>query len=294
MKSTGSRLIKTWSTPVGKEKNRTIPCAICGGVEFSPHLSCEDFFYVRCRRCGLVQMNPQPEQAEVARRYREGSGTEYLSYELKNEPAFLHLQELTLKDAGFGELERDLRARSAQGRVLDIGCATGALLEKLRDRGWAVSGVEISPAAEYARKERSLDVRSLPLEENRFPSASFDLVLASHLIEHLNDPASFVREVHRILVPGGRFIVTTPNISGFQAGLFRNHWRSAIFDHLYLFSIKTLSRLLTNHGFTIERVRTWGGLAAGIAPAPLKRIADRAAKFLTAGDVMLIRARTTY
>jgi SAM-dependent methyltransferase len=237
-------------------------------------------------------MNPQPEQAEVIRRYREGSGEDYLSYELKNETAFLRLQELALKDAGLEELERELRARSAaRPRVLDAGCATGALLEKLRDRGWAAAGVEISPAAEYARKKRSLDVRSLPLEENRFPHAGFDMVLASHLIEHLNDPVSFAREVYRILAPGGYFIVTTPNIDGFQARLFRSHWRSAIFDHLYLFSIKTLSRLLTDQGFVIERVRTWGGLAAGSAPAPLKRIADKAAKRFGFGDVMLLRGR---
>jgi SAM-dependent methyltransferase len=235
-------------------------------------------------------MNPQPEQTEVVRRYREGSGEAYLSYELQNETAFLRLQELALNDAGLAAVERDLRARSAaRPRVLDAGCATGALLERLRDRGWDTTGVEISPAAGYARTKRSLDVRSLPLEENRFPDGGFDMVLASHVIEHLNDPRSFVREVYRILTPGGSFIVTTPNIDGFQARLFRSHWRSAIFDHLYLFSIKTLSRLLTDQGFVVERVRTWGGLAAGSAPAPLKRLADKAAKRFGFGDVMLIR-----
>jgi SAM-dependent methyltransferase len=276
-------LIKTWSTPAGNEKARTIPCALCGNGSFKAHYSCEGFFYVRCDRCGLVQINPQPERAEVTRRYREGSGAEYLAYELKNEAAFLRLQEMALEDAGFEELET--------GRVLDIGCATGALLEKLRNRGWACTGVEISPSNEYARKERGLDVRNLPLEENRFPAASFDAVLASHLIEHLNDPAGFVAEVHRILAPGGCFIVTTPNIAGFQARLFRNHWRSAIFDHLYLFSIKTLSLLLTHRGFTVDRIRTWGGLAAGTVPAPLKRAADRAAKRFGLGDVMVIRGK---
>ncbi|GHV28401.1 hypothetical protein AGMMS4952_11940 [Spirochaetia bacterium] len=309
--------IKTWSTPVETEKARTIPCALCGGETFTPHLFCEGFSYVRCTRCGLVQMNPQPEQAEVARRYREGSGAEYLSYELANEASFLHLQELALEDAGLEEIEEALihrdtahrdTARSSCGEesraalpqaappsVLDIGCATGALLEKLRNRGWACTGVEISPSAEYARNKRGLDVRNLPLEENRFPDASanagFDLVLASHLIEHLNAPASFVAEVHRILKPGGYFMVTTPNIAGFQARLFGGRWRSAIFDHLYLFSIKTLSRLLTKHGFAIERVCTWGGLAAGTAPAAVKRIADKAAKRFGAGDVMLIRGK---
>ncbi|GHV39601.1 hypothetical protein AGMMS49546_11940 [Spirochaetia bacterium] len=239
-------------------------------------------------------MNPQPLFKAIANRYQEGHGDDYLSYELANEENFLCLQELALKDAGFDEIEGALKNRTAQTgqqpRVLDIGCATGTLLVKLRHRGWACTGVEISPSACYARRERSLDVRSLPLEENRFPSTSFDLVLASHLIEHLNNPAGFVEEVCRVLAPGGCFIVSTPNISGFQAKLFRGRWRSAIFDHLYLFSVKTLSRLLAEKGFAIERVCTWGGLAAGIAPAALKRIADKTAKKFGFGDVMLIRA----
>jgi 2-polyprenyl-3-methyl-5-hydroxy-6-metoxy-1,4-benzoquinol methylase len=152
--------------------------------------------------------------------------------------------------------------------------------------------VEISgPQAEYGREKRNLDVRKLPLEENHFPAALFSVVLASHLIEHLNDPAAMVAEVHRILTPGGRFFVTTPNIAGFQAKLFRGRWRSAIFDHLYLFSVKTLSRLLEEKGLTVEKISTWGGLAAGLAPAPVKRFFDKAAKRFGFGDVMIIRAR---
>jgi SAM-dependent methyltransferase len=238
-------------------------------------------------------MNPQPEPAAVADRYQAGHGEDYLSYELANEGPFLRLQELGLRDAGFDQIEAELRARTAGPRVLDAGCAAGALLEKLRDRGWDCTGVEISPSAEYARRERSLDVLSLPLEACGFPDASFHLVLASHLIEHLNDPAGFLSEVRRVLVPGGYFLATTPNIAGFQARLFRGRWRSAIFDHLYLFSVKTLSRLLEDRGFAVERVRTWGGLAAGAAPRPLKTLADRAAKRFGFGDVMLIRARRT-
>jgi 2-polyprenyl-3-methyl-5-hydroxy-6-metoxy-1,4-benzoquinol methylase len=238
-------------------------------------------------------MNPQPEAKAVARRYGKEHGGDYLSYEIANEGPFLRLQELALEDAGFYELEQGLmRPHAHPPALLDIGCATGALLEKLRDRGWAVRGIEIgAPSAGYARKTRGLDVSTLPLEENRFPPHSFDLVLASHLIEHLNDPASFVREVRRVLTPGGRFLITTPNIGGFQAQLFRGRWRSAIFDHLYLFSIKTLSALLKQAGFSVEKTVTWGGLAAGAAPLPLKRLFDRAAKALGFGDVMLLRAK---
>ena len=284
--------VKTWSTPVAEEKRGSIPCALCGGDRFKPALTCEGFFYVRCVRCDLVQMNPQPAASDVARRYRDAYGRDYLSYELANEAAFLELQQLALAGAGFAGLEKELaRHDGTAPLVLDIGCATGALLLHLRDRGWRVMGVEISPSAEYARRERGLDVRSLPLEENNFPPESFDLVLASHLIEHLNSPGAFVREACRILRPGGRFLVTTPNIAGFQARLFGSRWRSAIFDHLYLFSIQTLRALLSGAGFTIEGIHTWGGLAAGAAPRCLKKIADRAVKPLGLGDVMLVRAR---
>jgi SAM-dependent methyltransferase len=237
-------------------------------------------------------MNPQPEVAAVARRYQDAYGADYLAYEQANEASFLGLQELALSDAGFFDLEG---AFFAQGRhaLLDVGCATGALLALLRDRGWETTGVEIcTPAQGYARDVRQLDVRGLPLEENRFPDGGFDVVLASHVIEHLNNPGGFVREVYRILRPGGRFLVTTPNIEGFQARLFRHRWRSAIFDHLFLFSVKTLSRLLIDAGFRVLRVRTWGGLAAGSAPKVVKGLCDRGAKAIGLGDVMILHATT--
>jgi hypothetical protein len=86
-------------------------------------------------------------------------------------------------------------------------------------------------------------------------------------------------------------MLTTPNISGFQARLMGSRWRSAIFDHLYLFSKRTVTAILKANGFITEEVYTWGGLAAGIAPMPVKAFADRAAKALGAGDVMLVKAR---
>jgi SAM-dependent methyltransferase len=226
----------------------------------------------------------------VRNRYGSGYGEDYLSYERTHEAAFLRLQELALQDAGFFDAMNDYTTPE-RPNVLDIGCATGALLAFLREKGWQPMGVEIStPQAAYARRERMLDVRTLPLEENCFPPESFRAVLASHLIEHLNNPAALVREVFRILAPGGRFFVTTPNIAGFQAWLFGKRWRSAIFDHLYLFSVKTLSALLRQSGFIVEKVVTWGGLAAGLTLPRIKAWADRAVKKTGLGDVMIIRA----
>ena len=279
--------MKTWSTPVRAARGGTIPCALCGGLRFKPALKCEGFGFVRCAVCGLVQMNPQPVKEEIIARYKSEFGGDYLSYEIENEAVFLKLQQLALKDAGFEKPKNALE----QPSVLDIGCATGALLEHLRDCGWRVTGVEISPSAEYARKKRALDVRNRPLEECGFANGGFDAVLASHLIEHLNDPRSFLTEAHRVLKDDGRIFITTPNISGFQARLYGGSWRSAIFDHLYLFSARTLTRLLKDTGFYAEKLSTWGGLAAGTAPQMLKKTADVLAKRMGFGDVMIIRAR---
>lgn len=278
-----SAAVKTWSTPFVAEEKRSIACALCGGGVFRPALDCGEFTFSCCSDCGLVQQNPQPSFAAVASRYREEHGEDYLSYELANEGAFLRLQEMALKDIGFDDLK--------VGKALDVGCATGALLGKLRDRGWEVAGVELcEPSAKYAREKRALDVRSTALEDAGFPDSCFDLVHASHLIEHLNDPRSFVKEARRVLRERGTLLIATPNIDGFQARLFGPAWRSAIFDHLYLFSIKTLKGLLEANGFQVVRTATWGGLAAGTAPKPIKNVADRAVKRLGAGDVMMMRA----
>jgi len=319
--------------PVSGAQSVNLPCASCCGETFKPALECEGFSFVRCVKCSLVQRNPRFSEDEIIARYKSVYGNEYLSYELENEDKFLNLQLLALADVKFGELEKTLFSRSGKSgefaenkfslekpldlestenkfsektmsvsgalaenpAVLDIGCATGALLSHLRGRGWRVTGVEISPSAVYAQKERSLDVKNIPLEECNFPSESFDVIHASHLIEHLNDPKSFLLECSRIIKKDGTIFITTPNIAGFQARLFGSAWRSAIFDHLYLFSVKTLTKLLKTAGFKKIKCKTWGGIAAGAFPSGsflknLKKPADRLVKIFNCGDVMIIRA----
>jgi 2-polyprenyl-3-methyl-5-hydroxy-6-metoxy-1,4-benzoquinol methylase len=289
--------VKTWSTPVSEEEQRHIPCALCGVAinnrgQFKAFLACGGFSYVKCNSCGLVQINPQPVAEDVERRYRQSYGNEYLTYQLKNETAFFELQKLTFEDMGFERVEKELKeSGDGQPKVLDIGCATGVMLSFLRDRGWQTTGVEISPSAEYARNERGLNVHRQTLNDCNFPPESFDLVLASHVVEHLNDPRALFAEVFRIMRPGAYLILITPNIAGFQARLLGSRWRSAIFDHLYLFSKRTITAMLRKQGFITEGIYTWGGIAAGLAPAPIKFLADKTAKAWGWGDVMAVKVR---
>lgn len=274
--------MKTFSMSPGEEKKRLIECPVCGYPESSPRWS-GSMGFVTCGRCGLVYQNPQPMLEDLAQRYDD----EYFEYERENEENFFSLMLMGLEDIGFPELAGDL-PRS----FLDVGCATGKLIAHVKELGFSEQGVEIcAPSARYGIEKRGVSIFIGTLEEAAFRDESFGVVHCSHLIEHLTDPAAFVDEVRRILVPGGIFLVTTPDIQGMQARLFGEGWRSAIHDHMVLFSRTTLRRLLEDKGFSVEKRRSWGGLAVGTAPAPLKRFADRACKFLNQGDVMILLAR---
>jgi 2-polyprenyl-3-methyl-5-hydroxy-6-metoxy-1,4-benzoquinol methylase len=244
-----------------------------------------DYGFSKCPSCGLIYQYPRPKQEQLVSRYDR----EYFAYELENERGFFGLMKKALADVRFFE---EIETSVGAGRFLDVGCATGMLLAEMKRRGWNEKGVEVcAPSAEYGRRERGVDIHTGTLEEASFSGESFDVVHASHLIEHLTEPEGFLRELFRLLKPGGWAIITTPNAAGLQARLFGGGWRSAIADHMYLFSRATLTALMRKSGFEIERWKTWGGIAAGLAPGPIKRLVDASAKRFGFGDVMVIRAR---
>jgi 2-polyprenyl-3-methyl-5-hydroxy-6-metoxy-1,4-benzoquinol methylase len=284
--------MKTFATRPRKEPHAIRACPLCGGRSFRPLWSLGDFSFVACRDCGLVQQNPQPLEESVLARYDES----YLDYESERQFDYADLEKRALDDLRFPAIEAELLATAAAGRrkprLLDVGCATGALLATFRDRGWDCVGVEpCAPAAAYGRDRFSLDIRASTLAEASLEAGSFDVIHASHLIEHVNDPVAFLRDAVRLAAEDGYVVITTPNIAGFQARLLGREWRSAIYDHLYLFSLGTLTAMLSLCGLRVLRSVTWGGWAAGLKPAFLKRPLDLASKRLGFGDVMAILCR---
>ena len=274
--------MKTFSkVPSSSENSELIACPLCGQRDFKPRWSIESSRWVECRRCSLLMQNPQPVSDDILDRY-DG---EYFQYEQENEENFLNLMKLGLKDIGFDELGREM---DGPGSFLDIGCATGALAGSLRKKGWEAEGVEVCrAAADFGSRKWEVPIFPGTVEEACFPDGRFDFVHNSHVIEHINDPAAFAAEIFRILKPGGYYICATPNSLGLQAVLFQEKWRSAIPDHLFLFSLKTLSLLAEKAGFRVLNRKTWGGLGKGCAPGWLKSIADPLVKPLNWGDVMI-------
>jgi 2-polyprenyl-3-methyl-5-hydroxy-6-metoxy-1,4-benzoquinol methylase len=277
--------VKTYSTVPGQERSKLIACNLCGGAKQRKILETRDYTFVRCSDCGLSFQNPQPVFDDLKFRY----GQNYFEYELRNEENFFNLMKLGLKDIRFFERISPLEQG---GKFLDVGCATGMLLGYMRERGWNVQGVELCrESAEHGMRTRKLDIFVGTLEQAGFPASSFSVIHFSHLIEHVPDPKAFFLEIRRILAPGGYVVVVTPNINGLQARLFRERWRSAIADHLTLFSKTTLRAMLRFTGYQILQTVTWGGLAKGSVPRVLKLPIDFLAKKMGFGDVVLMLAR---
>ncbi len=195
---------------------------------------------VQCMKCGLVYVNPQESAKTLYRKYRAMEDDVYAG------------QEGGRRLSAGIILKRIGRYRRG-GKILDIGCATGFLLDEARRQGWQAHGVELSDwAVKYAREHFNLEVSEGTVEDAHFPPGSFDAVTMIDVLEHLPDPKKTLEEIRRILRPDGIVCVSTPDIDSFISRLLGGRWWGIQQAHLYYFSKETLRSMLESAGFVVK------------------------------------------
>lgn len=204
---------------------------------------------VKCRNCGLIYANPRPEGAIIRHNYEDVVDRAYLEERQG--------RVLTFK-RNFRPLEQLAESNSSGRKLLDLGCHIGIFLEIAQKRGWDAWGVELSHWAAMQARNRGLHVIQGTLAEANFADKSFDVVTMWDVIEHLTDPTSELREVNRILKPGGLICIHTMNIESPFAKLMGSHWPWLMEMHLYYFSPQTLTQMLEKTGFQVVRQFTQG------------------------------------
>jgi 2-polyprenyl-3-methyl-5-hydroxy-6-metoxy-1,4-benzoquinol methylase len=151
------------------------------------------------------------------------------------------------------------------GRVVDVGCGNGLTVEVLRRLGWRAEGVDFDPVAVEDATGRGLEVHLGTLEAQGYGTGAFDAVTGSHLLEHVSDPAAFLRECRRILKPGGTLVLVTPNARSLGHREFGRTWRGLEPPrHLHIFTPAALEGLVERAGFTDRRLRSSARTAAFI------------------------------
>jgi 2-polyprenyl-3-methyl-5-hydroxy-6-metoxy-1,4-benzoquinol methylase len=243
---------------------KRISCDLCGSGRSRRIASCRigkndadlplgSMDIVRCRDCGLVFVNPRPEytgeefdklyseeyfSAPYMRFYGEGGG------EQTNEPFRSRLDWI--------------EEHKKRGRLLDIGCASGGFLLAAKERGWDVYGVEASKtASKMARERHKLNVTTGMIYEAGLKDGFFDVVTASDVMEHVESPRAFLKEINRILRPGGLLYIAVPDFDGlyYSAALalsrfsHRNYF--VLPHHVYFFDRRTARRYLREAGFSV-------------------------------------------
>ncbi len=234
-------------------------CNNCGCPDTSPlhkfrlEPEGEDSWVVRCLGCSLVYLNPRPSPDRIGFYYPPNYQANMLSLLAKGETNLI-------ARLGFGMVRRRRTPRAKGGRLLDIGCSNGAYLAAMREEGWDVEGVEFDrDAAEYARNSRHLKVTEGAAEDALRERAanSFDVVTMWHVLEHAFHPAAALKQIHRVLKPGGVLMLEVPNYASPLASLFNRYWFPMdIPRHLYQFTPTTLKTMLAKAGF--ERIRVKG------------------------------------
>jgi len=136
------------------------------------------------------------------------------------------------------------------GRLLDIGCGSGAYVALMNELGWEVAGIEMDgKAVAVARSHFGLLIHNGTVDDAPFEEQSFDVVTMSHVLEHVPDPVSFLQAATRFVKPDGRIIIVTPNARSLGSSLFGKDWYALQPpQHLILYGARGLRRCLAQTG----------------------------------------------
>jgi 2-polyprenyl-3-methyl-5-hydroxy-6-metoxy-1,4-benzoquinol methylase len=303
---------------VGSFRRRMAGCRICSGplelkiqgngaavtadaLSPSAHEPGRHGDLLACTECGTVQQPLLPAGECLHALYRDMRDDAYLREEAGRRATANGLLDL-------------IQEHVPAGRLLDVGCGHGLLLDEARRRGYEPVGLELSrAAARHARETLELEVIELPLEgyaepRNGDAPGAFDVVVLADVLEHLDDPVGAIDRCAGLLRPGGVLCVVTPDPSSLTARVAGARWWGYLPAHTVLLPRRTLRELLSAAGLVISAdvpfvrtfaARRWaGGLAERLGPlkAPVATLAARLPPVnlsLSLGDERVILAHRT-
>jgi len=282
-------------------------CLVCGSGASVPayqgsdrlyHTTTRQFQVVRCGKCGLLRLDPQPSRGELRRFYPE----KY--WFAPDESAAGRMEEswrrIVLRDH-VRFVTRALRTAGSRGPLLDVGCGGGLFLGMMRERGFQVMGLDLSrEAASMAWRLHKSPAVVAEFATAPLRAASLAAVTMFHVLEHLYDPGSYLSGARELLAPGGRLIVQVPNAASWQSRLLGGAWNGLdIPRHLFDLRDSDLEQLLKDAGFEVVRRKYFSlrdnpaGLASSLAPA-LDPMARRLRRVAESGGARLIKDFTYF
>jgi SAM-dependent methyltransferase len=251
-------------TPVKALRLERTRCCLCEtedaapvgvGEDFEYRTSHDTFLAMQCRSCSLIYLNPRPATEEFQTIY----------------PANYHAFEFSPDQFGFVyRVRRRLEARRLlnwcrdlpeNARILDVGCGDGFHLGVLKEFGkqsWRLEGIDADERAARAGEQKGLKIHCGILETADLPANGYDLVLLIQTVEHVGDPPQLLKQIRRVLKPGGKLVIITDNTDSPDFRLFKSrYWGGYHFPrHWNLFNQATMRKLAEKCEFEPEKIVT--------------------------------------
>lgn len=233
-----------------------ISCVFCGSEKYETLFKREDlntfvkgeFSVVRCRKCGLLYLNPRPTHQTILKNiYTE----EYDQYLACSEKPFL---KSIMSNYGFNKRFKLISSNKKDGKLLDVGCATGDFLQYMQKKtDWQVFGLEPIPkAANIVRDRLGITVYNSFLSNTNFYGQKFDVITFWHVFEHLENPLIALRKAYDLLNDDGIIIITLPILNSIDHKLFGKYWVGfELPRHLFFFSRTNMIDILNKSGFEL-------------------------------------------
>lgn len=241
-------------------------CNLCGNAETSlvvvQHWFAEDFSVVRCGGCGMIRTNPRPT-SEWKTRFYDPKCNDFARQRMGRDFIYAPAPD---RLPSYQRILRFITSHTQPGsRLIDIGAASGVFAKMASDAGFDAVACDYSEdALSYAEEHYNIATIRSPAENIDTPDNSFDIITILHTVEHLPDPQGVLKELYRILRPGGMIFLETPNYlphylieTRFRFLLPVYKWLTkgkhglpwVPFDHYYHWMPKHLYRALKQAGF---------------------------------------------
>lgn len=208
-----------------------------------------EFYVVRCKTCALLRTQPQPTKDTIKFYYPDNYGPYHGTKvnrdvrQSQNRKLWKHLIQKVF------QFKTTYLPILNPGRMLEIGCASGAFMNQMAEKGWVVEGIEFSPQAAANARALGYPVYAGTLEMAPDPLESYDLVVGWMVFEHLHNPILAVQKVYNWVKPRGWLVLSVPNAQSVQFKIFKDAWYDLhLPNHLYHYTPNTLRNVLKRGG----------------------------------------------
>jgi 2-polyprenyl-3-methyl-5-hydroxy-6-metoxy-1,4-benzoquinol methylase len=234
-------------------------CNLCGSTQHHTFCPANGRNLIQCENCGLVFVGARPDERELYALY----GETYFHNDQSGEVGYTDYiaDEANIRQTAQRRLAFVERYTRGRGRMLDVGCAMGFIMDEAHRRGWQVEGLDVSSyAVEYVRQRFGHTAYHNTVLDAPLSAASYDLITMYDVIEHVPDPKANMQRINELLKPGGIYELATPDVSSIPARLAGKRWIGYKMseEHVYYFSVETLRRMLEETGFEVVHVRHIG------------------------------------